>query len=112
MCHQSLSQILTSRNGLLKLRTALRVEVAHKWCLETASLLNTASLAALEEAGHIKTETMVKPATGKTVVAPPLTSVGMVTTASEMGRDLFLKKTLQKAFVSVQREKVGGFQVV
>ena len=31
---------------------------------------------------------------------------GVVTTASEMGKDLFLKKTMQKAFVSVQLEKV------
>ena len=38
----------------------------------------------------------------------PRTSFGVVTTASETGQNLFLKKTLQKAFVSVQSEKVRG----
>ena len=90
----------------------------------SASLLNTASLGALERvgqggagqgrvgqggAGHGGV-VGGKRAVGNTTGNPPRGAVGMVTTASEMGRDLFLKKTLQKSFVSVQCEKVrrGG----
>ena len=39
-------------------------------------------------------------------VATPPRMVGMGTTASDMGRYIFLKKTLQKLFVSIQIEKV------
>ena len=87
------------------------MQVTHKWSLAIACLLNTALLEALEEAGHIKTvaaATKMETASSFVASTAPRTSFGVVTTASEIGQNLFLKKTLQKAFVSVQSEKVRG----
>ena len=60
--------------------------------------MNSATLRALE-GGH------GGPNIGGKLSGPP-SSGGMITTASDMGKALSVKKALQKAFVSVQLEKV------
>ena len=42
---------------------------------------------------------------------PPVSVGKIATTTSDMGRALSVKKTLQKAFVSVQLEKVRSWSV-
>ena len=100
------SQLLNRATGLLKLQTALKCQVAHKWCLAISSLMNFSTLRSLEGATGGPNIGGGEGSVTRKSSEPPL-SVGMITTASEMGKVLSVKKALQKGFISVQLEKVG-----
>ena len=104
---------MVSHNGLLKLRTALKVQVTHKWSLVIACITNDAILGQNETKKTTPAPKVVKVDSGTTPTRPAkstalFSSLAVPVSADELQLDfeVWKRRVLQSCFVSLQLQKV------
>jgi len=109
---EAIMKILTSQNGLDGVRVTLQCQMTHRNTLAVACqqnslvLKHTMSPSTSSQNSSQVLDSGKSRASSISSQTPPTSGPPITITASEVGQNLFLAKTLKRTFVSLQQEKV------